>query len=63
MGNNNPGASDKAKGTISKVKGELKDQFGNATDDKKIQSEGKKDKIKGSMQHATGEAKDNNKEN
>lgn len=52
------GLSDKLKGTVSKAKGEAKDQFGNATDDHKLQAEGKFDKLKGEAQHTIGEAKD-----
>ena len=51
--------SDKVKSVVSKAKGEAKDQAGNATDNTKMQAEGKKDKMKGDAQNATGEAKDN----
>ncbi|WP_373894696.1 CsbD family protein [Virgibacillus natechei] len=51
------GHSDKFKGKISKAKGEIKDQVGNAADNRKIQSSGKKDKVKGTIQDATGEEK------
>lgn len=32
------GLSDKVKGAVNKTKGEAKDQFGNATDDHKLQA-------------------------
>ncbi|HSJ37912.1 MAG TPA: CsbD family protein [Planococcus sp. (in: firmicutes)] len=51
------GFSDKVKSTVSKGKGELKDQVGNATDDKKMQREGKTDKTKGNIQGAVGDFK------
>ena len=35
------GLSDKVKGTVSKVKGEIKDQIGNAIDNPKLQAKGK----------------------
>jgi uncharacterized protein YjbJ (UPF0337 family) len=52
------GMSDKIKGTVSKIKGEMKDQIGNATDDLSLQAEGKLDKLKGVMQEKIGEFKD-----
>ena len=52
------GFSDKVKGAVNKTKGEAKDQWGNLTDDKSIQAEGKKDKVKGSVQEKIGEVKD-----
>lgn len=51
------GFSDKVKSAVSKGKGELKDQVGNATDDRQMQSEGKKDKTKGNVQGAVGDIK------
>ncbi|WP_112179385.1 MULTISPECIES: CsbD family protein [Paraliobacillus] len=61
------GLSDKVKSTINKAKGEIKDQFGNATDDPKLQAKGKKDKAKGAIQDEVSESKkeredENNKE-
>ncbi|MGN7385922.1 CsbD family protein [Sporosarcina sp. SAFN-015] len=50
--------SDKIKGTVNKVKGEVKDQYGNATDDAMLQAEGKLDKLKGEAQQEVGEFKD-----
>jgi len=52
------GMSDKVKGTVSKIKGEIKDQIGNATDNHSLQAEGKLDKVKGSIQTKIGEAKE-----
>ncbi|GGA35094.1 CsbD family protein [Psychrobacillus lasiicapitis] len=52
------GLSDKFKGTVNKVKGETKDQIGNATDDKRLQAEGKLDKVKGEAQQEFGEFKE-----
>ncbi|SDI64491.1 CsbD family protein [Natribacillus halophilus] len=51
------GISEKVKGAVNKVKGESKDQIGNATDNTKLQGEGKKDKAKGAAQDEVGEAK------
>lgn len=53
----NQGFSDKLKGTVSKAKGEVKDQIGNATDDPKLQRDGKVDKVKGKAQDALGDIK------
>ena len=50
--------SDKFKGAVNKAKGEVKDQFGNATDDAMLQAEGKLDKLKGEAQQEVGEFKD-----
>ena len=50
--------SDKLKSTVNKVKGEAKDQWGNATDDHSLQLEGKADKAKGNIQEAIGEYKE-----
>ena len=50
--------SDKVKGTVNKAKGEAKDQVGNATDNTKLQAEGKLDKVKGEVQEKIGEVKD-----
>ncbi|WP_033543450.1 CsbD family protein [Planococcus sp. CAU13] len=51
------GFSDKVKSAVSKGKGELKDQVGNATDNKQMQREGKTDKTKGNIQDAVGDFK------
>ncbi|RUT33477.1 CsbD family protein [Paenibacillus zeisoli] len=52
------GLSDKIKGGVSKAKGEVKDQIGNATGDASLQAEGKADKVKGAVQQKVGELKD-----
>jgi uncharacterized protein YjbJ (UPF0337 family) len=50
--------SDKVKSTVNKVKGETKDQVGNANDDPALQAEGKKDKLKGKFQKGMSKLKD-----
>ncbi|PUB13351.1 CsbD family protein [Paenisporosarcina sp. OV554] len=55
---NDNGLSDKLKAGVNKAKGEVKDQVGNATDDKSLQAEGKYDKAKGAVEEKIGEAKD-----
>lgn len=57
------GLGDKVKGNVSKAKGEVKDQVGNATNNRDLQREGKAEKTKGNAQKAVGETKDtfNNK--
>lgn len=52
------GESEKTKAAINKIKGEAKDQIGNATNDPDLQAEGKKDKLKGKAQEKVGKAKD-----
>lgn len=51
------GFGDKLKGAVSKGKGELKDQVGNAKGDSNLQAEGKKDKAKGEIQDKIGDFK------
>ena len=51
------GLSDKVKGKVSKTKGEVKDQIGNATGNKSLQMKGKMDKAKGNIQEKIGESK------
>ncbi|PLT31401.1 CsbD family protein [Peribacillus deserti] len=51
------GTSDKLKGAVSKVKGEFKDQVGNATNDRDMQAEGKAHKAKGTLQDTVGDLK------
>jgi uncharacterized protein YjbJ (UPF0337 family) len=58
MATNNNGVSDKVKGGVNKAKGEVKDQVGNATNNRKLQGEGKKDKVKGNVQEEIGKVKD-----
>ncbi|MDH2331262.1 CsbD family protein [Paenibacillus sp. FSL M7-0802] len=52
------GISDKIKGNVNKAKGEIKDQIGNATNNKSLQAEGKLDKAKGHLQETAGKLKD-----
>jgi uncharacterized protein YjbJ (UPF0337 family) len=52
------GLGDKIKGGVNKAKGEVKDQIGNATDNKSLQVEGKKDKLKGEVQQGIGKLKE-----
>src|SRR5699024_9596599 len=56
------GFSDKAKSAVNKVKGEAKDQWGNATNDSKKETEGKMDKAKAKVQHKKNKAKEEEKE-
>ena len=55
--------SDKIKAGINKAKGEVKDQVGNATNNKSLQAEGKMDKGKGAVQDKVADVKNitNNK--
>ena len=55
--NDHNGLSDKIKSGVSKAKGEVKDQIGNATGNTRLQAEGKKDKLKGEIQEKIGELK------
>ncbi len=41
-----------------KVKGEVKEEVGKATDDEQLESEGKYDKAKGKVEGAVNDAKD-----
>lgn len=50
--------SNRVKGAVNKVKGETKDQVGNATDNPKLLAEGKYDKIKGAVQEKISGAKE-----
>ncbi|MDQ0220251.1 CsbD family protein [Peribacillus cavernae] len=50
--------SEKVKSTVNKVKGEAKDQAGNAKNDPELQSEGKKDKLKGKIQEGISKLKE-----
>ena len=49
---------DEVKGAGNKAKGAIKEAAGNATDNKKLQAEGKMDKAKGHIQGKAGKAKD-----
>ena len=51
------GFSDKLKSVVSRTKGEVKDQVGNATDNPRMQNEGKFDKTKGKFQKTIGKLK------
>ena len=51
------GFSDKLKSVVSRTKSEVKDQVGNATDDPRMQREGKFDKTKGRFQKTIGKLK------
>jgi uncharacterized protein YjbJ (UPF0337 family) len=46
------------KGAADKIKGAVKDAAGKATDDKKMQTEGKIDKAKGAAHNVAGDVKD-----
>lgn len=50
--------SDDLKSKVSKVKGEIKEQVGNATGDRKTELDGMKDKLKGEAQERIGDLKD-----
>lgn len=52
--------SDKLKAGVNKAKGEVKDQIGNATNNAKLQAEGKLDKAKGEAQEKIADLKDKN---
>ena len=49
---------DEIKGAGNKAKGAIKDAAGKATDNKKLQAEGKMDKAKGDIQQKAGKVKD-----
>ncbi|MEQ8446199.1 MAG: CsbD family protein [Pelagibacterium sp.] len=49
---------DEIKGAGNKAKGAIKDAVGKATDNKKLQAEGKMDKAKGDIQQKAGKVKD-----
>ncbi|MGO4528944.1 CsbD family protein [Paenibacillus sp. 2TAF8] len=48
---------DKIIAGINKAKGEVKDQIGNATNNKSLQAEGKMDKAKGAVQDKVADVK------
>lgn len=52
------GLSDNLKGAANKLKGDVKEGIGNATNDPKLQSEGKLDQLKGEAQQKLGEVKE-----
>ena len=49
---------DRAAGTSKKVTGSLKKGVGKATDDKRLQKQGKAEKVGGKVQNKIGKAKD-----
>ena len=49
---------DEIKGAGNKAKGAIKDAVGKATDNRKLQAEGKMDKAKGDIQQKAGKVKD-----
>ena len=51
--------SDKIKGNWNTIKGKLKQQYGDLTDDDLTYAEGKEDEMLGKLQKKTGESKDN----
>lgn len=50
--------SDKLKGNWNQIKGKLKQQWGDLTDDDLQYAEGKEDELLGRLQKKTGESKD-----
>ena len=50
--------SDKIKGNWNQIKGKLKQQWGDLTDDDLQYAEGKEDEMLGRLQKRTGESKD-----
>jgi uncharacterized protein YjbJ (UPF0337 family) len=50
---------DKMKGNWNQLKGKLKQQYGDLTDDDLKYSEGKEDEVLGRIQERTGESKEN----
>ncbi|OES46634.1 CsbD family protein [Domibacillus iocasae] len=58
MAHDNNGLGDKLKAGVNKAKGEVKDQIGNATNNTRMQADGKKDKVKGEVQERIGESKE-----
>lgn len=49
---------DRVEGTADKLKGNLKETAGNATDDRDLQDEGKADQAEGSVKDFIGKAKE-----
>ncbi len=54
--------TDKIKGNWKQLKGKLKQQYGELTDDDLIYTEGKEDELIGRIQEKTGKAKEEIKE-
>lgn len=57
MDRNKSGAEHTAKGIVSQVKGNLKEAWGNLTDNPKAKLEGKVDQVKGRLQEDYGRLK------
>jgi len=51
--------ADKVKGNWNQVKGQLKQKYGQLTDDDLTYEEGKEDELLGRIQEKTGETKEN----
>ncbi|NEN23103.1 CsbD family protein [Cryomorpha ignava] len=51
--------ADKIKGNWNTIKGKLKQQYGDLTDDDLTYAEGKEDEMLGRVQKKTGESKEN----
>ena len=49
---------DKIKGSLNQLKGEAKEQWGKATNDRSTETEGKLDKVKGKVQEGVGKVKE-----
>lgn len=52
------GIVDKAKNTVEKAAGEVKEAIGKHTDNKDLQAEGKKDQVTGDLKNAGEKVKD-----
>lgn len=52
------GEEDSAKGTWDKTKGNVKETVGKATDDERLETEGRVDQAKGGVKKAVGKGKD-----
>jgi uncharacterized protein YjbJ (UPF0337 family) len=53
---------DRVEGTADKLKGNLKEAAGDATDDRDLQNEGKADQAEGSVRDTVGKAKESAKD-
>ena len=52
------GSDDRAEGTWDKTKGKVKEGVGDATDNERLEDEGRADQAKGGVKQAVGHAKD-----
>jgi len=50
--------ADKLKGNWNQIKGKLKEQYGELTDNELVYEEGKEDQLIGKIQEKTGQAKE-----